>query len=43
MILVTAPRITEVMEVFVKPWAVMKAFMPNVSCTNTVPTAYMPM
>ena len=39
--LATAPMSTVYMPVFAKPCAVMKAFIPSVSCTNMVPTAYM--
>lgn len=38
---VTAPMSTVYMPMLAKPCAVMKAFMPSVSCTNTVPSAYM--
>ena len=38
-ILQIAPISTETMETFVKPWAVIKAFMPRVSWTNRVPKA----
>ena len=37
MILATAPISTESMPVFAKPWAVIKAFIPRVSCTKIVP------
>ena len=39
----TAPISTVYMPVLKKPWAVMNAFMPRVSCTNIVPRAYMSM
>ena len=42
-ILDTAPISTVYMPVLEKPWAVMNAFMPRVSCTNIVPRAYMSM
>ena len=42
MMLHTAPMSTDIMLTFEKPWAVMKAFMPRVSWTNTVPKAYIP-
>ena len=38
-ILVTAPISTESIPVFAKPWAVINAFMPRVSCTKMVPRA----
>jgi hypothetical protein len=38
-ILETAPISTESIPVFANPWAVMKLFMPRVSCTKMVPTA----
>ena len=34
-----APISTESIPVFANPWAVMKLFMPRVSCTKIVPTA----
>ena len=37
----TAPIITVTMPIFAKPCAVINAFMPRVSWTNTVPKAYM--
>ena len=39
MMLATAPMRTESIPVFAKPWAVMKLFMPSVSCTKIVPIA----
>ena len=38
-IFVTAPMSTVYMPTLAKPCAVMNAFMPSVSCTNTVPSA----
>ena len=39
MIFAKAPTTTEIMEILLKPCAVTNAFIPNVSCTNTVPRA----
>ena len=39
-ILATAPIRTDSIPVFAKPCAVIKAFIPRVSCTNMVPMAY---
>ena len=36
---VTAPMTTVIMLIFEKPCAVMKTFMPSVSCTKIVPAA----
>ena len=38
-VLATAPMSTESIPTLAKPCAVIKAFMPRVSCTNTVPRA----
>ena len=38
-ILHTAPMATVSIPVLAKPWAVIKAFMPKVSCTKMVPMA----
>ena len=38
-ILHTAPMATVSIPVLAKPWAVIKAFMPRVSCTKMVPMA----
>ena len=38
-IFAAAPIITESMPVFAKPWAVINAFIPSVSCTKIVPRA----
>ena len=34
----TAPINTDSIPVLEKPWAMIKEFMPSVSCTNTVPS-----
>ena len=36
-----APIATDTIDTFVNPSAVTNAFIPNVSCTNNVPSAYM--
>ena len=38
--LATAPISTVYMPILAKPWAVIKAFIPKVSSTNSVPSAY---